>query len=61
MTLDQIKIFLAVAERRHVTRAAEMLNMTQSAVSSAISTLESQHSVKLFDRVGRGIALTQAG
>lgn len=61
MTLDQIKIFLAVAERRHVTRAAELLNMTQSAVSSAISTLEGQHGVKLFDRVGRGIALTQAG
>jgi DNA-binding transcriptional LysR family regulator len=61
MTLDQIRIFLAVAERGHVTRASEALNMTQSAVSSALSTLEAQHNVRLFDRVGRGIALTQAG
>jgi len=61
MTLDQLRTFLAVAERLHVTRAAEALNMTQSAVSSAIAALEAQHGVKLFDRVGRGIALTQAG
>ncbi|CUH83198.1 LysR family transcriptional regulator [Thalassovita mediterranea] len=61
MTLDQIRIFLAVAERGHVTRAAEALNMTQSAVSAAIATLEATYDVRLFDRVGRGIALTQAG
>ncbi|RAI00056.1 LysR family transcriptional regulator [Acuticoccus sediminis] len=61
MTLDQVRIFLAVAERRHVTRAAEALNLTQSAVSSAISALEAQHGVRLFDRVGRGIEPTEAG
>ena len=61
MTLDQLRIFLAVAERSHVTRAAQMLGLTQSAVSSAISALEAQHGVKLFDRVGRGIAPTEAG
>ena len=61
MTLDQVRIFLAVAERRHVTRAAEALNLTQSAVSSAIAALENQHGVKLFDRVGRGIVPTEAG
>ncbi|MDR3475982.1 MAG: LysR family transcriptional regulator, partial [Devosia sp.] len=31
MTLEQLRIFVAVAEREHVTRAAEMLNVTQSA------------------------------
>ncbi len=61
MTLDQVRIFLAVAERRHVTRAAECLHLTQSAVSSAIAALERQHGVKLFDRVGRGIVPTEAG
>ncbi|UOM35187.1 LysR substrate-binding domain-containing protein [Acuticoccus sp. I52.16.1] len=61
MTLDQVRIFLAVAERRHVTRAAEALHLTQSAVSSAIAALEAQHGVALFDRVGRGIAPTEAG
>jgi DNA-binding transcriptional LysR family regulator len=61
VTLDQIRIFLAVAERLHVTRAAEALHLTQSAVSAAIAALEAQHGVRLFDRVGRRIELTQAG
>lgn len=61
MTLDQLRIFLAVAEREHVTRAAEALNLTQSAVSGAIAALEAAHRVKLFHRVGRGIALSETG
>ncbi|WP_417601802.1 LysR family transcriptional regulator [Pararhodobacter oceanensis] len=61
MTLEQLRIFLAVAERQHVTRASEALNLTQSAVSSAISALEARHDVKLFDRIGRRIVLTNAG
>ncbi|MEQ8256089.1 MAG: LysR substrate-binding domain-containing protein [Roseovarius confluentis] len=61
MTLDQLRIFLEVAERAHVTRAAEALKMTQSAVSAALRALESTHGVQLFDRVGRGITLTEAG
>ncbi|WP_116133537.1 LysR family transcriptional regulator [Tropicimonas sp. IMCC34043] len=61
MTLEQLRIFLAVADREHVTRAAEALNLTQSATSAAIAALESRHAVKLFDRVGRRIVLTDAG
>ncbi|MBO0905201.1 LysR family transcriptional regulator [Jiella sonneratiae] len=61
MTLEQLRIFLAVAERQHVTRAAEGLGLTQSAVSAAIAALESRHAVTLFDRVGRRIELTEAG
>lgn len=61
MTLDQLRIFVAVAERQHVTRAAEALNLTQSAVSSAVTTLEGRHGVALFDRVGRNIVLNEAG
>jgi len=61
MTLEQLRIFVAVAERQHVTRAAETLNLTQSAVSSAVTALESRHGVVLFDRVGRNIVLNQAG
>ncbi len=52
---------MEVAAQQHVTRAAEAMNMTQSAVSAAISSLENRHGVVLFDRVGRGIALTEAG
>jgi DNA-binding transcriptional LysR family regulator len=61
MTLDQLRIFIAVAERGHVTRAAEVLGMSQSAASAAIATLESRYRTKLFDRVGRGIELTETG
>lgn len=61
MTFDQLRVFVAVAERQHVTRAAEALNMGQSAVSSAIAALEFRHGTKLFHRVGRGIELTEAG
>lgn len=61
MTLDQLRIFVAVAERSHVTEAARALNLTQSATSSALAALENRHGVRLFDRVGRGIELTEAG
>lgn len=61
MTLEQLAVFLAVAERQHVTRAAQALGLTPSAVSAAIRALETNHDVLLFDRVGRGIELTQAG
>lgn len=61
MTLEQLRIFIAVAEREHVTRAGEYLNLTQSAVSSAIAALEQEFGLKLFHRVGRGIIQTEAG
>jgi DNA-binding transcriptional LysR family regulator len=61
MTLDQLRIFLEVAERGHVTRAAEALGMSQSAASAAVATLEASYQTKLFDRVGRGIQLTETG
>src|SRR5215468_8500274 len=61
MTLEQLRIFAAVAERQHITRAAEALNLTQSAVSAAIAALEGRHDAKLFNRIGRGIELTETG
>lgn len=61
MTLEQLRIFVAVAERQHVTQAAAELHLTQSAVSSAIAALEARHDVRLFDRVGRNIVLNQTG
>lgn len=42
MTLDQLRVSVAVAERQHLTRAAEALNLAQSAVSSAISLFRSR-------------------
>jgi DNA-binding transcriptional LysR family regulator len=61
MTLEQLRVFVAVAERQHVTRAAEALNIAQSAVSASIAALEGRHGAKLFNRVGRRIELTEAG
>ena len=61
MTLEQLRIFVAVAERRHVTRAAADLRLTQSAASASIAALEKRYGTRLFDRVGRGIELTEAG
>ncbi|MDM9625961.1 LysR substrate-binding domain-containing protein [Rhizobium sp. S152] len=61
MTLEQLRIFAEVAARQHITQAAHHLNMTQSAVSAAITALETRHRVTLFDRVGRSIVLNQTG
>jgi DNA-binding transcriptional LysR family regulator len=61
MTLDQLRVFIAVAERLHVTNAAKALNVSQSSASAAIATLEGRYRVRLFDRVGRRVELTEAG
>ena len=61
MTLEQLRIFVAVATRLHVTQAARELNLTQSAASAAIAALENQYRTLLFHRIGRHIELTEAG
>ena len=61
MTLEQLRIFAAIAEREHMTRAAEALGLTQSVASAAVAALEREFGLRLFHRVGRGIALTEAG
>ncbi len=61
MTLEQLRIFLAVVEHLHFTRAANALYITQPAVSAAIQNLEREYGVKLFHRIGRHIEITEAG
>lgn len=61
VTFEQLSIFVAVAERQHLTRAAQALNLTPSAVSASIKALERFYNIALFERVGRRIELTQAG
>lgn len=60
-SLEQLRIFVAVAQRQHVSQAARDLNMAQSAVSAAIAALEARFGTPLFHRVGRGIRLVDAG
>ncbi|EKF17444.1 LysR substrate-binding domain-containing protein [Nitratireductor pacificus] len=61
MTFEQLQIFVAVAEREHLTQAAAVVGRTPSAVSSAIKALETYYGVELFHRVGRRIELTRVG
>ncbi len=61
VTLEQLRIFVEVAQRQHITKTALALNMTQSAVSAAVTALETRHGILLFDRVGRSIVLNQTG
>lgn len=61
MTLEQLRIFIEVAERQHLTQAASVLALTPSAVSSSIKTLEERYGTPLFNRVGRRIETNEAG
>lgn len=59
--LRLVRYFLAVAQERNITRAAERLHLAQPSLSAAVKQLEEQLGVPLLERSGRGIALTPAG
>lgn len=61
MELRQLKTFQTVARLMSFNRAAEILNYSQSAISTQISLLEQELDVKLFNRLGNRICLTEAG
>lgn len=60
-SLRQLEVFLATARYEHVTRAAESLAMSQSAASGSLRELERQFDVKLFDRLGKRLQLSELG
>ncbi|MET3228107.1 UNVERIFIED_ORG: DNA-binding transcriptional LysR family regulator [Burkholderia sp. 1263] len=61
VSLQQLKVFVAVARERSFTRAARQFDLTQSAVSRCVRELEDSLELKLFDRTTRQVALTNAG
>jgi DNA-binding transcriptional LysR family regulator len=61
MELYQLRTFVAVAETRHLTRAAEKLHISQPAVSAQIKALEEELDLSLFERTSSGMLLTSAG
>jgi DNA-binding transcriptional LysR family regulator len=61
LDLSALRSFVAVADTGGVTRAAGLVNLTQSAVSMQMKRLEETLGVALFDRAPRGLTLTAAG
>lgn len=60
-SLRQLEVFLATARYENVTRAAETLAMSQSAASGSLKELERQFDMKLFDRLGKRLQLSELG
>jgi DNA-binding transcriptional LysR family regulator len=61
INLNQLRIFQAVAEMHSFTRAADVVHLTQPGVSKHIKQMEEHYGTPLFDRLGKKVALTQAG
>ena len=61
MDWDKLKIFYAVAEAGSFTNATTVLNISQSAISRQIQSLEQDLKVQLFERHARGLTLTENG
>jgi LysR family glycine cleavage system transcriptional activator len=60
-TLNYLRNFQIIGQHLNLARAADELNLTASALSHQLNTLEGQLDVKLFTRTGRGLAFTEAG
>lgn len=61
MELTQLKYFYTAAECGHITRAAEKLHIAQPALTQSIRRLENELGVKLFERRGRSVELSECG
>jgi len=61
MDINNLEAFIEVADSKSFSRSAESLHLTQPAVSKRIAALESELTLKLFDRMGRSAHLTEAG
>lgn len=61
LELRQLRYFVEVAEREHISEASEHLHVAQSAISRQIANLEEELGAPLFERVGRNVKLTSIG
>jgi LysR family cyn operon transcriptional activator len=61
MELRQLRYFLDIAQTEHLTQSAQNLFVTQSTLSHGLRQLEEELQVQLFERLGRGLKLSQAG
>ena len=60
MTIRHMRIFIAVFQEMNITKAAEVLHMTQPAVSRAIQELESYYGIHLFERIHHRLFRTES-
>lgn len=61
MTLQQLKYILAISETGSMNKAAEQLYVSQPSLTSSVRELESEIGIKIFNRSGRGVTLTNDG
>ncbi len=61
ISLRQLRAFVAVAQTHSITKAAQRLHLSNSALSSLVSSLEAELGVRLFERTTRSLALSDAG
>src|SRR5260370_40162442 len=61
MEIRQLRYFLDIAQTEHLTQSAQNLFVTQSTLSHGLRQLEEELDTALFDRLGRGLKLSQAG
>lgn len=61
MRIEDASVFLALADLQNVRRAAERMGLTQSAVTKVLQRLEDEFGLKLAERGGSGVVLTDAG
>src|SRR5258708_28968791 len=61
MELRHLRYFVAIGEEENYRRAAQRLNVAQTALSTQIQDLEAELGFKVFDRLPRGVKLSAAG
>lgn len=61
MTIRNLEIFVEVCKHMNMSKAAQTMMISQSSVSQAVSSLEAEYQVRLFERLNHSLYLTQAG
>ena len=61
MTIRDLEIFIEVVRAKNMSNAAKNLKISQPTVSHAISQIENEYNVKLFDRISKKLYITDVG
>ena len=61
MTIRDLEIFIEVCKTKNMSKAAENLKISQPTVSHAISQIENEYNVQLFDRISKKLYITDVG